>query len=453
MSFKYSLKDNILNKISSTLLIPLQSPLSLFLQDSNDMNSTLRKALQQTNQQNTINNNNNSSNNNSNNNSPSNNNNLVSINQQLSNLGTINQQLTTLSQQLSTLNHHNNNLQNYQQLGLAGTSSLQQHQQLQQQQQQTSTAPTINQLQNIKNDMISQQELYQLNQDLLNRLQNLNFGFSHQQQQQTVTNNSSNINNNSYLYTNPSAQFGISCGNLSSNPQQQPQHNLLNSPSNLLNNLQPTSSMGGSIGAGIGGLGGVSGNAMGSGIVGGGGGIGSIQLNRNSYSASTLDDSIGLSYDKNLDNMDNIMDNNNLGHLIKPLSQVGTLTTLDADGKVKVIVPISSTNYNSYNNSNSILDFGSGGSILNTSSTSSGPSCSQELYSSGTTPIMKRNEKKVQLPPNVVTLKVTDESGNVTRKLPATPSFITRSTSEKVPNRSQIMSQVQRTQWARHTTK
>lgn len=31
--------------------------------------------------------------------------------------------------------------------------------------------------------------------------------------------------------------------------------------------------------------------------------------------------------------------------------------------------------------------------------------------------------------------------------------YITRSTSEKVPNRSEMMLQVQRTAWARHTTK
>jgi len=53
---------------------------------------------------------------------------------------------------------------------------------------------------------------------------------------------------------------------------------------------------------------------------------------------------------------------------------------------------------------------------------------------------------------NTVLLRVTDEAGHQ-RKLSATPSFITRSTSEKVPNRSQMMSQVQRTTWARHTTK
>lgn len=56
---------------------------------------------------------------------------------------------------------------------------------------------------------------------------------------------------------------------------------------------------------------------------------------------------------------------------------------------------------------------------------------------------------------NTVMLRVTDEAGNVTnqKKLSATPCYITRSTSEKVANRSQMISQVQRTAWARHTTK
>ncbi|XP_014261681.1 capon-like protein isoform X2 [Cimex lectularius] len=42
---------------------------------------------------------------------------------------------------------------------------------------------------------------------------------------------------------------------------------------------------------------------------------------------------------------------------------------------------------------------------------------------------------------------------NSLRLQDARPSFIQRSTSEKVPNRSELMSQVQRTAWARHTTK
>ncbi|XP_053685183.1 capon-like protein isoform X1 [Sabethes cyaneus] len=128
---------------------------------------------------------------------------------------------------------------------------------------------------------------------------------------------------------------------------------------------------------------------------------------------------------------------------IKPLSQVGTLTTLDADGKVKVIVPV---------NANEQLE---PPSLVNRKSTSfselSGSNSKEG--SSKNISILKDSKEKKSSIPSLVTLKVTDERGMVTRRLPATPSFITRSTSEKVPNRSQIMSQVQRTQWARHTTK
>lgn len=54
----------------------------------------------------------------------------------------------------------------------------------------------------------------------------------------------------------------------------------------------------------------------------------------------------------------------------------------------------------------------------------------------------------------------TDEAGNILASLRLTDELrpfngpgITRSTSEKVPNRSELMSHVQRTAWARHTTK
>ncbi|XP_031347232.1 uncharacterized protein LOC116173716 isoform X1 [Photinus pyralis] len=80
---------------------------------------------------------------------------------------------------------------------------------------------------------------------------------------------------------------------------------------------------------------------------------------------------------------------------IKPLSQLGTLTTTDVQGRVRVIVPV--------------------------------PSGSRE-----------------------------DDTGNLLASLRIGDEFrpsITRSTSEKVPNRSELMSQVQRTAWARHTTK
>lgn len=82
---------------------------------------------------------------------------------------------------------------------------------------------------------------------------------------------------------------------------------------------------------------------------------------------------------------------------IKPLSQMGALTTTDIDGRLRVIVPV---------------------------------------------------------PANA------DDAGSLLASLrlgedlrPANVPSITRSTSEKVPNRSELMSQVQRTAWARHTTK
>ncbi|KAI4471996.1 phosphotyrosine interaction domain-containing family member [Holotrichia oblita] len=80
---------------------------------------------------------------------------------------------------------------------------------------------------------------------------------------------------------------------------------------------------------------------------------------------------------------------------IKPLSQMGTLTTTDTEGRVRVIVPVPSSDEAS--------------SMMST-------------------------------------LRINDDFRS------SVPT-ITRSTSEKVPNRSELMSQVQRTAWARHTTK
>ncbi|KAJ8941381.1 hypothetical protein NQ318_003634 [Aromia moschata] len=85
-------------------------------------------------------------------------------------------------------------------------------------------------------------------------------------------------------------------------------------------------------------------------------------------------------------------------HFIKPLAQMGTLTTTDTEGRVRVIVPVPS---NSSEDADSLL----------------------------------------------ANLRISDDF----RPLNGPP--ITRSTSEKVPNRSELMSQVQRTAWARHTTK
>ncbi len=297
----------------------------MLLSDANDPGSPIRKSFMHS----TTNNNNN--------------NNLASINQQLNNLGSINHQLNTLSQQLSGLNQQSQNLQNMQTLGNNFNAVM---------------PPTMNN--NIINqDLMQQQDLFQSNQELLNRLQALNLGF-----------NGNSINNYS-----PKNSFMYSSNQLS--PNNNINMNLLSSPSSV-GNLTP-----------------------------------SPILNRSSYSSSPLEDSLGVSMERNLDRMSND------SQFIRPLSQVGTMTTMDNDGKVKVVVPVSG---------------GGGGDKVENHT--------------------KRTDKHVTLP-DFVTLRVTDETGNVTntRKISATPSFITRSTSEKVPNRSQIMSEVQRTAWARHTTK
>ncbi|XP_055689542.1 capon-like protein isoform X2 [Lutzomyia longipalpis] len=265
----------------------------------------------------------------------------------LSQLGTINQQLSTLSQQLSGLNQQQQNLHNLQQLTF-GANPLP-----------SGFGGPPRSTPSSSGELISQQELFQLNADLLSRLQNLNFG---QNGAQNGVNN--NSPQSSFIFCNSNAMGGNNNA-----------ANLLNSPSSG-SNLTPSP-------------------------------LGT--LNRSSFSASPMDESLAVSMERNLDGSDSEV------HLIKPLSQVGTLTTLDAEGKVKVLVPMSAASTSSRTAS-------------------------------------RRAEKKVTLP-EMVTLKVTDESGNVTKKLPATPSFITRSTSEKVPSRSQMMLQVQRTQWARHTTK
>lgn len=86
------------------------------------------------------------------------------------------------------------------------------------------------------------------------------------------------------------------------------------------------------------------------------------------------------------------------GQFIRPLSQVGTLTTTDQEGRVRVIVP-----------------------------------CPSGAEDAGDL---------------IRALRISEEYN----RLSNAPT-ITRTTSEKVPNRSELMSQVQRTAWARHTTK
>ncbi|XP_049786230.1 carboxyl-terminal PDZ ligand of neuronal nitric oxide synthase protein-like [Schistocerca cancellata] len=113
---------------------------------------------------------------------------------------------------------------------------------------------------------------------------------------------------------------------------------------------------------------------------------------------------------------------------IKPLSQVGTLTTTDADGRLRVIVPVTADDA-----TNPAASGGGGGG--------GGPSPTAGPR---------------QLSAALAALRVTDDQSTPPpqrRPLANGPPSITRSTSEKVPHRSELMSQVQRTAWARHTTK
>ncbi|XP_068148801.1 capon-like protein isoform X1 [Drosophila tropicalis] len=374
----------------------------------------------------------------------SNNNNLATINQQINNLGNINQQLTSLSHQLSGLNQQSQHLQNLQQ-------QQQQHQQQtpsssQQQANQMTPAtppppsasggggggaatgsgvtyPTLGQLQTISNQLQQQQQqdalskdLFQVNQELLNRLQALNLNANSttqqtQQQQQTP----SASPHNSFFYVNP-----LSC-----------------TPGTPNNNNNNNSLTGAGVGAGAGG----GFNFLTSPSTGGTltpSPLGT--MNRNSFAgSSSLNEDIRLSIEQNL---------NNLEEQLKAAVSNGNLAGLACGG---------STSTRDTSRSSSTLDSPSSPRLRHSNNNIS-PGSSSQLNgnnnngngNTNSNPNGNGNGRETRF--NTVLLRVTDEAGHQ-RKLSATPSFITRSTSEKVPNRSQMMSQVQRTAWARHTTK
>jgi hypothetical protein len=80
----------------------------------------------------------------------------------------------------------------------------------------------------------------------------------------------------------------------------------------------------------------------------------------------------------------------------------------------------------------------------------------QQNQDGGNTQVNKKDQNQLAATlSSMVSLRVSggEDSTNKRGGLSNGPPFITRSTSEKVPNRSELMSQVQRTGWARHTTK
>ncbi|KAH8286448.1 hypothetical protein KR054_009167 [Drosophila jambulina] len=337
----------------------------------------------------------------------SNNNNLATINQQISNLGSINQQLTSLSHQLSGLNQQSQHLQNLQQ----------------QQAQAQATAnpnpatpppvasgsspyPSMSQLQSISNQLQQQQQqqqqdalskdLFQVNQELLNRLQALNLSPNPAQSQQTPTASP----HNSFFYVNP-----LSCtpATPNNNAGGAGSFNFLTSPA-ATGTLTPSP-------------------------------LGS--MNRNSFAgSSSLNEDIRLSIEQNL---------NNLEEQLKAAVSNGNLAGLACGG---------STSTRDTSRSSSTLDSPSSPRLRSSNNNiSPGSSNGQQNHNNNNSNSNSNsNSSSRETRFNTVLLRVTDEAGHQ-RKLSATPSFITRSTSEKVPNRSQMMSQVQRTAWARHTTK
>ncbi|XP_063699323.1 capon-like protein isoform X2 [Culicoides brevitarsis] len=252
------------------------------------------------------------------------------------------------------------------------------------------TLASINQLQGLQQqknqnaELLAQQEIYNLNQELLNKLQNLSllgqlnpgftasgvpYGLYGNQQQQA-----------------PQQQFGSQNSSPSGGTLTPLGNNNNNNPNVVKQQQSPYMS---------------------------------TPLNSNK---------LGLSLDESLDNLTTTTSATTTSpasskrsqespQFIRPLSQFGTMTTVNYDGKVKVIVPVTTT-----------------------TTEEEGP----------------KKSKKVSIP-GIVT---TDERGTLKRMASATsscgsatPSFITRSSSEKVPSRSQMMTEMQRTQWARHTTK
>jgi carboxyl-terminal PDZ ligand of neuronal nitric oxide synthase protein len=80
----------------------------------------------------------------------------------------------------------------------------------------------------------------------------------------------------------------------------------------------------------------------------------------------------------------------------------------------------------------------------------------QENQDSGSAQTSKKEQNQLAAAlSSMVSLRVSGVEDSASKRggLTNGPPYITRSTSEKVPNRSELMSQVQRTAWARHTTK
>lgn len=124
-------------------------------------------------------------------------------------------------------------------------------------------------------------------------------------------------------------------------------------------------------------------------------------------------------------------DQEDTSQFIRPLSQGGTITTTESDGRARVLV-------------------GSDEDPKDFPRLDPPPSGAKRKEPSSP------GKRQEQLAATLAALRVSTEEDEPRRPvsgLMQNGPFIQRSTSEKVPNRSELMSQVQRTAWARHTTK
>lgn len=420
------------------LFIWFQSPVALFGSEAGECGSPIRKSFVMT----------------------PNNNSIATINQQLSNLGTINQQLTQLSQQLSGLNQQSQHLQQFQNIGnnlntiLSSVPNLQSIVNSSTFSSNTSSNNcNNNNTNNNNNNNINansnnnttqnakltnnyiQSDLFQSNQELLNRLQSLSLGFSNNNSILSQSPNSSTLlghilNGNlqptamncstSNTSANLNSSGSINHINNNNNNSTNANLNLLSSPSSI-GNLTP-----------------------------------SPVFNRSPCSISPMLDAgssvlttpmsatamqIGAECTNHVDD---------LQKLLRPISATplsdSMLTIFDTVDKFRPATPIPLIAADNNGQCNALMT--PAGSQISLASTLGG--------SGGVGGTIRKNDKSVQLPD--FTLHITDECGNImnnSKRPPssATPSALMRTTSEKVSSRSQLMNEVQRTAWARHTTK
>lgn len=379
-----------------------------------------------------------------------NNHSIATINKQLNNLGTINQQLSTLTQQLNGLNQQSQNLQQIQNLenNLNVTPQLSVSTVPTNETKTTSTS-TINTTtmlnnnnynskdfinsetakqthndsntnNNNNNNYFIQTDLFRSNQELLNRLQVLSLDFNNTNCSNIATKINNSITNRNFMstsnmqpsfYSSNQMMNGTSLMNLNVNNNNN--NNLKGCNNHNINFL----------GSNVGNL------------------TPSPVLNRNFNSSSPILNSNTNNNNSPLNKVTELfistgVSGNDVSQKLLRQSSVTALNdriSIISDGNTKIGSPTSIT-------------------ILAPSAKSSRSSTSPATtVGSGT---IRKNDKRVKLPD--FSLHITDENGkimNSKRMSSAIPSTITRTTSEKVSNRSQLMSEVQRTAWARHTTK